>query len=72
MDSLQKRQVQCKIPEGRKISHEKAKEIRALGIEGVYIGEDSKRHYPFGNYLSHVLGFAGIDNQGLNGSRIIL
>lgn len=56
-----------RIPEGRKISHEKAKEIRALNIKGVYIGEDSKRHYPYGSYLSHVLGFAGIDNQGLMG-----
>ncbi|WP_077617730.1 stage V sporulation protein D [Bacillus sinesaloumensis] len=54
-------------PEGRKISHEKANEVRALGIKGIYIAEDSKRHYPFGSYLSHVLGFAGIDNQGLTG-----
>ncbi|MGD7008521.1 stage V sporulation protein D [Metabacillus sp. 84] len=54
-------------PEGRKISHEKAGEVRALGLKGVYIGEDSKRYYPNGSYLSHVLGFAGIDNQGLLG-----
>lgn len=59
-----------RIPEGRKISHEKAKEIRALDLKGVYIGEDSKRHYPFGSYLSHVLGFAGIDNQGLMGLEL--
>lgn len=59
-----------RLTEGRKISHEKAKEIRALNIDGVYIGEDSKRHYPFGNYLSHVLGFAGIDNQGLMGLEL--
>ncbi len=57
-------------PEGRKITHEKAKEIRALGLKGVYIAEDSIRHYPFGNYLSHVLGFAGIDNQGLTGLEL--
>ncbi|MCA1029972.1 stage V sporulation protein D [Bacillus timonensis] len=57
-------------PEGRKISHEKAKEIRALSLKGVYIAEDSKRHYPFGSYLSHVLGFAGIDNQGLMGLEL--
>ena len=59
-----------RIPEGRKISHEKAKEIRSLGLKGVYIGEDSKRHYPFGSYLSHVLGFAGVDNQGLMGLEL--
>jgi stage V sporulation protein D (sporulation-specific penicillin-binding protein) len=57
-------------PEGRKISHEKAKEIRALGLKGVYIAEDSKRYYPFGSYLSHVLGFTGIDNQGLTGLEL--
>ncbi|WP_078380987.1 stage V sporulation protein D [Sutcliffiella halmapala] len=57
-------------PEGRKISHEKAKEIRALDLKGVYIAEDSKRHYPFGSYLAHVLGFAGIDNQGLMGLEL--
>lgn len=54
-------------PEGRKISFEKAEQVRNLGIKGVYIAEDSKRHYPFGNNLAHVLGFAGIDNQGLMG-----
>ncbi|WP_462409183.1 stage V sporulation protein D [Neobacillus sp. Marseille-QA0830] len=65
-DITQKERI-VRIKEGRKISHEKAKEIRALGLDGVYIGEDSKRYYPFGSYLSHVLGFAGVDNQGLMG-----
>ncbi|NEU29471.1 stage V sporulation protein D [bacterium LRH843] len=54
-------------PEGRKMAKEKANEVRDLRLPGVYIAEDSKRHYPFGSYLSHVLGFAGIDNQGLTG-----
>ncbi len=57
-------------PEGRKVSKEKASEVKALGLAGVYIAEDSKRHYPFGDYLSHVLGFAGIDNQGLTGLEL--
>ncbi|MBE3568678.1 MAG: stage V sporulation protein D [Bacillales bacterium] len=59
-----------RLPEGRKISYEKANEIRALGIKGVFIAEDSKRYYPFGSYLSHVLGFTGIDNQGLAGLEL--
>ncbi|BAB06291.1 stage V sporulation protein D [Halalkalibacterium halodurans] len=57
-------------PEGRKISKDKANEVRKLRLPGVYIAEDSKRHYPFGSYLSHVLGFAGIDNQGLTGLEL--
>ncbi|GAA3323086.1 hypothetical protein GCM10020331_045550 [Ectobacillus funiculus] len=36
----------------------------------MYIAEDSIRYYPFGSYLSHVLGFAGIDNQGLLGLEL--
>jgi stage V sporulation protein D (sporulation-specific penicillin-binding protein) len=58
-------------PEGRKISNEKAREIDQLGIKGVYIAEDSRRYYPNGEFLSHVLGFAGIDNQGLAGAELI-
>lgn len=54
-------------PEGKKISNEKAEKIRDLRISGVYIAEDFIRHYPKGSFLSHVLGFAGIDNQGLTG-----
>jgi len=69
-EHLQKKSMIERIPEGRKIDHEVAKEIRALSLEGVYIAEDAKRHYPFGNYLSQVLGFAGIDNQGLVGLEL--
>lgn len=58
-------------PEGRKITNEKAKEIQDLRLPGVIIAEDSKRHYPNGEFLSHVLGFAGIDNQGLVGAEYI-
>lgn len=36
-------------------------------IKGVNIYEDTKRSYPKGAVLSHVLGFCGTDNQGLEG-----
>jgi stage V sporulation protein D (sporulation-specific penicillin-binding protein) len=67
---ITQKSMNVRLKEGRKITHEKAKEVRALGLEGIYIGEDSKRHYPYGKYLSHVLGFAGIDNQGLMGLEL--
>lgn len=57
-------------PEGRKISDEKAQELRNLNLKGVYIAEDSKRYYPFNSLLAHVLGFTGIDNQGLSGLEL--
>ncbi len=34
---------------------------------GVYLHEDSKRYYPYGDFLSTVIGFTGTDNQGLAG-----
>ena len=43
------------------------KEIRDLGIPGVYFSEDQKRYYPQNNLFSHVLGYVDIDNNGLSG-----
>ncbi|MEI3597030.1 MULTISPECIES: stage V sporulation protein D [unclassified Oceanobacillus] len=54
-------------PEGIKISDEEERAIRTLNLPGVYLAKDSKRHYPYETSLSHVLGFTGIDNQGLMG-----
>lgn len=69
MISQQERIVRIQ-PGGRKISEEKADEIRKLELKGVYVAEDNKRHYPYGPFLSHVLGFSGIDNQGLTGLEL--
>ncbi|MEI3606726.1 stage V sporulation protein D [Pseudogracilibacillus sp. SE30717A] len=57
-------------PKGRKISEEQEEKLQVLNLDGVYLAKDSKRHYPYGNYLSHVLGFTGIDNQGLMGLEL--
>lgn len=67
---ISKQQSSVRLSKGRKISHEKAKEIKSLELKGVYIAEDSIRYYPNGEYLSHVLGFTGIDNQGLMGIEL--
>lgn len=57
-------------PGGRKISQEKADEVRRLALKGIVVAEDNKRYYPYGAFLSHVLGFSGIDNQGLTGLEL--
>jgi len=54
-------------PGGRKITQEKAQEIRNLQLPGIFVAEDSKRYYPYDSLAAHVLGFTGIDNQGLTG-----
>jgi len=68
---LTKRQLVVRLqPQGRKISPEKADEIEKLNLPGIYVAEDHKRHYPFGSLASHVLGFTGIDSQGLAGVEL--
>ncbi|MFD2044008.1 stage V sporulation protein D [Ornithinibacillus salinisoli] len=57
-------------PEGIKITDKQEKAIRTLNLAGVYLAKDSKRHYPYGDDLAHVLGFTGIDNQGLMGLEL--
>ncbi|WP_281888130.1 stage V sporulation protein D [Paenibacillus sp. YYML68] len=67
--TVRRSQVYIK-PGGRKITQEKAQEIRNLQLPGIVVREDNKRHYPFGGLAAHVLGFTGIDNQGLTGIEL--
>lgn len=57
-------------PEGRGLSYEIAEQINDLGYDGVYLLKESKRYYPYETTLSHVLGYVGIDNQGLSGLEL--
>ena len=57
-------------PEGRRLSFEVADKIDSLNLKGVYLLKESKRNYPYDYYLSHVLGYVGIDNQGLSGLEL--
>lgn len=57
-------------PEGRRLSYEIADKIENLHFDGVYLLKESKRYYPHDELLSHVLGYVGIDNQGLSGLEL--
>ena len=57
-------------PEGRRLSYEIADQIEALNYDGVYLVKESKRTYPNDELLAHVLGYVGIDNQGLSGLEL--
>ena len=57
-------------PEGRRLSFEVADKIASLNLKGVYLVKESKRNYPYDKNLSHVLGYVGIDNQGLSGLEL--
>ena len=47
-----------------------ADKINELNIDGLYLMKEAKRYYPYGTLLSHVLGYVGIDNQGLSGLEL--
>lgn len=52
------------------IDKDKADAIRKAQFEGIWIAEDNKRYYPFGNFAAHVLGHTTDDNQGLVGIEL--
>ena len=57
-------------PIGRRLSYEVADKIEALKVDGVYLLKEAKRYYPYKTLLAHVLGYVGIDNQGLSGLEL--
>lgn len=58
-------------PEGRDLSYETADKINKFGYDGVYLLKETKRYYKYGETLAHVIGYVGIDNQGLSGLELL-
>lgn len=54
----------------RKISDDKADKIKELGIKGLGFIKESRRFYPNKEIASQILGFAGTDNDGLEGLEL--
>ncbi len=55
----------------RKVSFAQAAKIKKANLPGIKIVEESQRFYPKGTLASHLLGFAGVDNQGLEGLEVM-
>ena len=51
----------------RKITPEEANRIRDLNLKGIYFQRESKRFYPKGDLAAHILGYVGLDDEGLAG-----
>ncbi|HCC21787.1 hypothetical protein A2480_00195 [Candidatus Uhrbacteria bacterium RIFOXYC2_FULL_47_19] len=56
-------------PLARRVSDEQSDQLKALEINGIGFGSESYRFYPEKEYLSHVLGFVGSDEQGTRVGR---
>ena len=54
----------------RKIDSIDADKIADLGLEGIYIEDESKRYYPQNDLASTLIGFTGTDNTGLTGLEL--
>ncbi len=59
-ESLIKMQVESSV----------AKELKNSGVAGIYYSENTKRYYPFGDFLTQVLGYTTIDNIGQSGLEL--
>ncbi|MGB8130078.1 MAG: penicillin-binding protein 2, partial [Candidatus Angelobacter sp.] len=51
----------------RKIDNPTSARVRALNLKGVYFQKESKRFYPKGELAAQVLGYVGLDDDGLGG-----
>lgn len=51
----------------RKLDAEEAARIRSLNLKGVYFLKENKRFYPKRELAAHILGYVGIDENGMAG-----
>ena len=54
----------------RQISSETADLISELNLPGIYVQNENKRYYPQGDLAASIIGFTGLDNNGLNGIEL--
>ena len=54
----------------RRIEKEAADKVNNLNIDGVIVSPDTKRYYPKGEFLAHVLGSTNVDGQGVTGVEL--
>lgn len=54
----------------RQVTPEEAKRVNKLDIKGIYFLRENRRYYPDRYLACHILGFAGVDTQGLEGLEL--
>jgi len=51
----------------RQLPRETAAEVRRLKLQGIYLLEEHRRSYPRGSLAANVIGYTGVDGEGLAG-----
>ena len=54
----------------RRMSPDQVQKIKALDIDGIGFVKETKRFYPNGEVAGHVIGFTGLDPDGLEGIEL--
>jgi cell division protein FtsI (penicillin-binding protein 3) len=54
----------------RQVDEATAKQIAELNIPGIHQRKEYKRKYPEGEAAAHVVGFADVENQGIEGAEL--
>ncbi|MGF1629671.1 MAG: peptidoglycan D,D-transpeptidase FtsI family protein [Kiloniellaceae bacterium] len=74
LPELSPAQLRAKLTSGRSfvwlqrnLTPRQQYEVNRLGIPGFYFQREQRRFYPHGTLTPHVVGFTGVDNQGLAG-----
>lgn len=44
--------------------------LKQANLDGIYLSENTKRYYPYGDFLTQVLGYTTIDNIGQSGLEL--
>lgn len=60
------------ITVAKKLTKTQMLEITKMDISGVYFSEDTLRYYPYGNFLTQVLGYINVDGDGQEGLELYL
>ncbi len=50
-----------------KVDIQVAKQLLSLNLDGLYVSENCSREYPYGDFLTQVLGYTSLDNVGQAG-----
>ncbi|HEY3930616.1 MAG TPA: penicillin-binding transpeptidase domain-containing protein [Candidatus Koribacter sp.] len=54
----------------RKVDQDKSDRVHALNLRGIYFQKESKRYYPKRELAAQVLGYVGMDGNGLAGAEL--
>jgi len=55
----------------REVEKSESDKVKALDLDGVELRKENKRFYPNGALASHIIGFSGLDDNGLEGIEFL-